>query len=218
MLAQEGDRWTVTLMAHFVEAAPMDLEGLTAFAAALASPDIHDVIRRADPLDEAVTARFPASVRKRYERLLRFPERYVVMGDGLCSFNPIYGQGMSVAALEAVALGDTVAESAQEVGRRFFRRASVIVDTPWTTAVENDLRMPEAEGPRHPIVAVINRYMSHLHRAAHHDPVLARRCMDVANLMAPPSAVFHPRILWRVVRGGVRRRRAACQSPEFTFG
>ena len=111
---------------------------------------------------------------------------------------------MSVAALEAVTLGDTVADGAQDVGRRFFRAAARIVDTPWTIAVGNDLRMPETVGPRHPMTALINGYMAQLRRAAQRDPVLARTFMGVASLMAPPSAVLHPRIAWRVLRDRVR--------------
>lgn len=207
MVAQEGDRWTVTLIAHFVPPAPADLAGFLAFARTLPSPDIHDVISRAEPLGGAVTSRFPASIRRRYERLTRFPEGYVVIGDGICSFNPIYGQGMSVAALEALALGDIVAAGTHAVGRRFFRRAAPIIDTPWTTAVGSDLRMPETVGPRSRVGALVNAYVARLHVAAHTDAALALTFMRVANLLAPPSDLLKPATAWRVLRALQRQGR-----------
>ncbi|MFN7982140.1 MAG: hypothetical protein U0Q11_09800 [Vicinamibacterales bacterium] len=200
MLAQESNRWTVTLIAHFVEPAGSALESFRAFTRHLAVPDIHDVVSVAEPLGDAVGARFPASVRRRYERLTRWPEGFVVTGDAVCSFNPIYGQGMSVSALEAMALGDVLSSSRGDVGRRFFQRAARIVDGPWTTAVGNDLRMPEAGGPRSAISRVINAYVARLHRAAHTDGELSQRFMRVANLLDEPPALFAPRVVWRTLR------------------
>jgi 2-polyprenyl-6-methoxyphenol hydroxylase-like FAD-dependent oxidoreductase len=206
MVAQEGDRWTVTLISHFVEPAPLDLNGFVAYATMLPSPDIHAVIRCAEPIGDGVTSRFPASVRRRYERLSRFPEGFLVMGDAICSFNPIYGQGMSVAALEALALAEVVAHGTRGLGPRFFKKAAPIVDTPWMTAVGNDLRMPETVGPRSVGVTLINGYMARLHRVAHTDAALAVTFMRVANLLAPPADVLKPSSAWRVLRGTLRRR------------
>jgi 2-polyprenyl-6-methoxyphenol hydroxylase-like FAD-dependent oxidoreductase len=212
MIAQEGGLWTVTLIAHFVEPAGADLERFRAFAALLPSPDIHDVVRTAEPAGDAVTARFPASVRRRYERLTRFPEGFVVAGDAICSFNPIYGQGMSVSALEALALGEVLASGDTAIGRRFFKKAARVVDGPWTTAVGNDLRMPETIGPRTAIGNAINAYIARLQRAAHTDPALAVAFMRVANLLDHPAALFSPRTVFRVLGGGTASARASVPS------
>lgn len=211
MVAQEGHRWTVTLIAHFVEPAGGDLDSFRAFTRQLASMDIHDVVSRAEPLDDAISARFPASVRRRYETLTKWPEGLLVTGDAICSFNPIYGQGMSVSALEAVALGDVLAAGHERIGTRFFTRAARIVDGPWTTAVGNDLRMPEAVGPRSTIGKIINAYVARLHRAAHTDEELSRRFMRVANLLDAPPALFAPSAVWRTLRPG--RREASAVVP-----
>ncbi|HYL38231.1 MAG TPA: FAD-dependent monooxygenase [Bryobacteraceae bacterium] len=209
MLAQEGNRWTLTLIGHFGQAAPPELEGFIEYARTLPAPYIYDVIRDAEPLGEPATARFPASARRRYEKLRQFPEGYLVFGDAISSFNPIYGQGMSVAALEAVELDRTLAEGENNLARRFFRRAAKVVDIPWAVAVGNDLRMKETIGPRNAGVKVINWYLSKLHNAAHHDPVPALAFHRVGNLLAPPPSVLHPRVAWRVLLGNLRPRLAA---------
>jgi 2-polyprenyl-6-methoxyphenol hydroxylase-like FAD-dependent oxidoreductase len=205
MLAQEGDRWTVTLIGHFGQAAPTELDGFIEYARTLPAPYIYDVLRDAEPLGEAMTARFPASQRRRYERLNRFPEGFLVFGDAISSFNPIYGQGMSVAALEAELLAAEVARGDDDLARRFFRRAAALVDIPWSISVGNDLRMPETIGPRNAGVQFINWYMSKLHRAAHSDQQVAMAFFRVANLLAPPPSVMAPRVVWRVVKRNLFR-------------
>lgn len=213
MLAQEGDRWTVTLIAHFGNYAPVDLPGFIDFARTLPAPYIHEVIRDAEPLGRPAAARFPASVRHRYEKLRRFPAGYLVFGDAISSFNPIYGQGMSVAALQAVELAGALAEGPDDLARRFFARAAQVVDIPWSIAAGNDLRMPEAAGPRTAAVRLINWYMAKLHKAAHHDPVPALAFHKVANLLAPPPSVMAPRVALRVLLGNLIGRRKSA-TPE----
>jgi hypothetical protein len=128
-----------------------------------------------------------------------------VFGDAICSFNPIYGQGMSVAALEAVELDRTLAEGNGDLARTFFRRAGKVVDIPWSIAVGNDLRIPEATGPRTADLRFINWYISKLHKAGHSDPVATLAFLKVTNLLAAPRSVMHPRVaarvLWRNLRG-----------------
>ena len=115
---------------------------------------------------------------------------------------------MSAAALEAVTLDECLAERAPDFSRRFFSRASKVVDIPWSIAVGNDLRMPETTGPRNPGVNFINWYMSKLLKAAHRDSELSMAFHNVANLLAPPPSVMHPRLVLRVLRGSLRSRTA----------
>jgi 2-polyprenyl-6-methoxyphenol hydroxylase-like FAD-dependent oxidoreductase len=204
MLAQEGGRWVVTLISHFGPAGPAELDGYIEFAKTLPAPYIYEVVRRAEPIGEASITRFPASVRRRYERLDRFPNGYLVMGDALSSFNPIYGQGMSVAALESMELQAALREGTENLASRFFRRVSKVVDIPWSIAAGNDLRIPDAAGRRTFAVNAINAYVARLHKAAHYDPVVALAFHKVGHLFVPPSSILAPRIALRVLWENLR--------------
>jgi 2-polyprenyl-6-methoxyphenol hydroxylase-like FAD-dependent oxidoreductase len=205
MLAQEGDRWIVTLAGYLGDGPPIDSDGYTAFAATLPSQDIHAVIRTAEPLDDPRPTRYPSSVRHRYEHLRRMPERFVVFGDAICTFNPIYGQGMTVAAAEALVLRDCLRRGTQQLGRRFARRAAKIVDIPWDIVVGGDLRFPDVEGRRSLKVRAINGYLERVHLAAASDPAVGRAFLAVANLTSRPERLLAPDIAARVIRGTRRR-------------
>jgi len=163
------------------------------------------VIRDSEPIGEAYTARFQASVRLRYENLDRFPEGFLVFGDAICSFNPTFGQGMSTASLEAIELEDCLKAGLDGLAPRFFKRAARVVDIPWSVSVGADLGLPCTIGPRNPGVRVFNWYMSKLHKASHHDPVATLAFHRVANLLAPPPSILHPRVIWRVFKANLRR-------------
>lgn len=200
MAAIEGDRWIVGLTGYFGDYPPTDDEGFRAFAASLPIPEITAVVAGAEPLGAAVPYRFPASQRWRYERLTRFPEGLLVVGDAICSFNPVYGQGMSVAALEASALGACLEEGTDRLAQRFFARAARIISTPWSIAVGGDLLFPQVKGPRGPMVRFLNWYLGHLQRAARRDAEVAVAFQRVANLVAEPASLLRPRIAWLVLR------------------
>jgi 2-polyprenyl-6-methoxyphenol hydroxylase-like FAD-dependent oxidoreductase len=203
MLAQDGERWVVTLGGYFGEHTPADDQGFLASARRLPAPHIYDVIKDAEPLGEPVPYKFPANLRRHYEKLARFPGGYLVLGDALCSFNPIYGQGMTVAALEAAALGKCLANGSSQLAQRFFAEASKIIDISWSAAVGNDLSYPEVEGPRTPLVRFLNWYISKLHIAAHNDAQVSIAFLKVINMVAPPPTMLQPHIVWRVIKGNL---------------
>jgi 2-polyprenyl-6-methoxyphenol hydroxylase-like FAD-dependent oxidoreductase len=205
MLAMEGDRWLVTLWAYRGQRPPTDPDGFTAFAATLPAADVFEVISDAEPLGEVLPARYPASVRRRYEQLDRFPDGYLVTGDAVCGFNPVYGQGMSVAALEALALRECLRDGPAGLARRFFAKAARIVDIPWGIAVTSDLRFPWIHGARSARVRLVNAYLARFHLAAERDLVLGRAFLRVVNLIDRPEGLLRPAIAARVVRGNLRR-------------
>jgi 2-polyprenyl-6-methoxyphenol hydroxylase-like FAD-dependent oxidoreductase len=205
LLSQEDNRWILTVAAYLGEQIPLDQGGLREYVRGMATPALYDVIKDAQPVGEPVPHKIPSNLRRRYEGLKRFPAGYLVMGDALASFNPIYAQGMSVAALEARALDECLAQGEGKLAARFFKQAGKIIDIPWSTAVGNDLRFPEIEGPRSAMTKFINWYVGKLHHAAHHDAEVSVAFLKVVNLLAPPPSIMHPRIMWRVWRGNRRR-------------
>ncbi|MEV8096953.1 FAD-dependent monooxygenase [Kitasatospora sp. NPDC085879] len=209
-LSGEGDRWLVTLFGMNGDVPPVDPAGYHRFAARLPVPDLHRLLERLEPLTEPRLMRSPVSVRRRYERLDRFPEGYLVVADALCQFNPTYGQGMTVAACEAAALRECLAEASGEpLARRFFRRAAAITDVAWDMSVGGDLRFPFVAGRRSPRVRLLNRYVARVHRAAEADAAVGRAFLAVANLEEPPQRLLAPAVLARVVRPARPVRAAA---------
>ena len=180
------------------------------------APDVFETIRDAEPLGDVLPARYPASVRRRYERLRRFPDGYLVTGDAVCAFNPVYGQGMSVAALEALALRECLRASPTGLARRFFAKAAHIVDIPWGIAVGADLRFPSVQGPRTAKVRLVNAYLARFHVAAATDPVLGRAFLRVVNLMDRPEGLLRPTIVMRVLRSNLRRAATRPRRPRPT--
>lgn len=203
--AQEDGRISVALSGMLGEEPPTGDEDMAEYAGTLAAPQIAEILRSAVPLDAPVKMRFPASLRRRYERLRRFPEGYLVVADALCSFNPIYGQGMTVAALEALLLRRLIAQGTDGLARRFFRGAAKLIDTPWSISVGTDLRFPEVEGRRTAAVRLTNAYVNRLHAAATTDPVLGAAFLRVLNLIDPPARLLSPAIVLRVLRGSLGR-------------
>ena len=197
----EGDRWMVTLAGILGDHPPTDPVGFLDFARSLRFPDIYQAVRDAEPLDDPVAFRFPASVRHRYEKLDRFPGGLLVMGDAVASFNPIYGQGMSVAALEALALRRHLEHGTAQRPRNWFRELARVVDVPWDIAAGGDLVFPGVQGRRTAKVRLVNAYLAQLHAVAAHDADLAGAFLRVAGLVAPPGSLLRPGVAARVLRG-----------------
>ena len=172
----------------------------------MTAPEIHQVVTTAEPLSDFQTYRFPASQRRRYEKLARFPQGLLAFGDAICSFNPVYGQGMTVAAQEAAALDECLRSGLDNLAQRFFKAAAAVADVPWDIAVGNDLRHPAVQGPRPAFVRFINWYIGKLHMAAQHDAKLSNAFLSVANLVAPPPVLLKPSVAWRVLRGNLANR------------
>jgi 2-polyprenyl-6-methoxyphenol hydroxylase-like FAD-dependent oxidoreductase len=201
-----GNRIELSVTGLVGDHPPNDPEGFGEFVRSLPVPYIYECVRDAEPLDDPVTFRYPASVRRHYEKLTRFPEGFLVMGDAVCSFNPTYGQGMTVAALEALALRDHLRDRSEPVARRFFQEISKVIDAPWDISAGGDLAFPGVEGRRTLKIRLINAYLGRFQRAAVHDPALTEAFMRVAGLIDPPPALMSPRNLIRVLRHGGKKK------------
>jgi 2-polyprenyl-6-methoxyphenol hydroxylase-like FAD-dependent oxidoreductase len=206
MAAVEGHRYILTLVARNGEPAPLDPAAFEEFAAALPFPDIAEAIRDGEPLDSPVPFKFPASVRHRYERLRRLPAGLLVTGDAVCSFNPVYGQGMTVAALEAEVLGRLLSAGGAPQPQRWFAEIAKVVNGPWDGATGADLADPLVPGKRTAKVRLINAYLTRLHAAASTDASLARALIRVLSMTDRPEGLLRPDRMARVL---LRRRPAS---------
>lgn len=201
MFPVEGPRWLVSLGGRNGDYPGKDEASYLASARSLPAPDIYQLISRAEPLSEIVAHKFPSSQRRHYEKMSRFPEGLLALGDALCCFNPTYGQGMTAAALQARELDQLLQERIQLEGLfpAFFQRAAKVIDIPWQLAVGQDFLFPGTIGDKPRGTEFINRYMTRVHRVTHDDAVVGAAFLRVMNLLAPPPSLFHPRILWRVL-------------------
>ncbi|WP_214107127.1 FAD-dependent oxidoreductase [Acrocarpospora catenulata] len=212
----EGERWLVTLTGMGDDTPSADPEEFTAFAADLAKPDIYHLIRRLEPLGPPKRMRIPASVRRRYERLRSLPDGYLAFADALCQFNPVYAQGVTVAAAEAMELRHCLAQGRDKLAPRFFKAASKVIDAAWDMSVTGDLAYPGVVGQRTGRIRFINGYLDWVHAAAETDSVVGNAFLSVANLMTPPQFLFSPPILGRVLRRRIGRGTGA--RPVATAG
>ena len=202
VLPQPGGRWVCTLGGYLGEAAPTDLDGFRAFAATLPSAHLADALAGLTPIGEARTFKYHASTWRRYDRMRRFPEGFLVFGDAVCSFNPIFGQGMTVAAREALALRRCLQRhGTTRLAKRFFAAAAREIAIPWEIAASSDLRLAGVRGNRTAKVRMTNRYLPHYFRAAQADDALGLAFLNVVNLLARPESLLTPGRLLRVVRG-----------------
>jgi 2-polyprenyl-6-methoxyphenol hydroxylase-like FAD-dependent oxidoreductase len=182
---------------------PRDDDGFLEFTKSLDASEIYETVKGSVPLGDAVTFHVPASVRRRYDKLTRFPDGLLVIGDGVCAFNPVYGQGMTVAAMEAVALAEHL-DHGPVRPIQFFKELKPIVDVPWDISAGGDLAFPGVEGKRTAKVRMGNRYISRLHSAAQRDGRFTKAFFRVAGLVDPPQALMRPSLMfgiWRTLRG-----------------
>jgi hypothetical protein len=215
----EKDRWILTLAGILNDHPPTDVDGFLDFARSLRFPDIFEAVRNAEPLDDPTGFRFPASVRHRYELLDRLPNGFLALGDAVCSFNPIYGQGMSVAALEALTLRRHLERGIEPQSRRWFRDLAHVVSVPWDMSAGGDLLFAGVPGHRTLKIRLLGGYLPRLHAAASNDVHVATAFIRVAGLVAPPQSLFAPRITLRVLRRWRARRRppaSTSRSPNPT--
>ncbi|WP_226009994.1 FAD-dependent oxidoreductase [Halomicrobium salinisoli] len=202
MFPIEGDRWVATLFGMHGDHPPADPDGLCEFAATLPITELERLLDEQPWNSDGVAQYpFPSNRRRRFERLDRFPDGLLVVGDAVASFNPIYGQGMSVAALEALVLHHALADGDRDdLPLRFFDRAEPVVDVPWSIAVGGDFAFPQTEGPKPRGTDFFNRYLDRLVRKAHTNGDLRDALIRVFMMERPPSSLLRPGVAWQVVR------------------
>lgn len=209
MLGYEDNIWMVAAGTMAGVEPPRDHAGILAYAAELAPAHAAEALRAAEPIGDVAHHRVPSNRWRRYDKMRRLPEGLLVVGDAVCSFNPIYGQGMTVAGIEATVLRDCLRRGSSGLTRRFTRRAAKTIRVAWQTAVGADLALPEVPGPRPLKMRISNACLEPVSTATETDPVVAAQFMRITAMIDPPSRLLRPSILLRVLRA--QRRRAGSQ-------
>jgi 2-polyprenyl-6-methoxyphenol hydroxylase-like FAD-dependent oxidoreductase len=200
LLGYENDTWMFSVVGMAGLEPPCELGEMLAFADGMAPAHVLAAIGAGEPLGGVCRFHYPESRWRRYDKMRRFPDGLVVLGDAICSFNPVYGQGMTVAALQAQALGHCLRQGPDDLARRYFRAAAKPIGVAWQFAVGGDLRLPEVEGHRRLAVRLSNRYVDRLQTVAETDIEVAEQFVRVVGLLDPPETLLHPRMLLRAAR------------------
>jgi 2-polyprenyl-6-methoxyphenol hydroxylase-like FAD-dependent oxidoreductase len=203
MLPCEGNRWIVSLLGMHGDKPPGEWGDFLAYAKSLRTRTVYDVIFNAERVGEIHRYALPESVHRHFERLERFPDGLLPLGDSMCRFNPIFGQGMSVGALEAVTLHKLLSENSHEDNALnalvpvYFAAASDLIQTPWSTAIL-DFVYPETTGVRPPDLENSFEFVAALFRLAARDPDVHRLFTEVQQLLKPNSVFQDPDFAERV--------------------
>src|SRR5215831_12033798 len=204
MFPLEHDRWILTLVGRHGEKPPSDRAGFLAYAQRLRTPTIYDAIKKAEQLGEIVRFGFPASFWRHFERLAEFPGGLLPFGDSICRFNPVYGQGMSVAAQEARLLHELLKRHAAEpdplsgLAPAFFAESALLIETPWALAATPDLAHPKTVGRRPEDLQQNLDFTEALFRLAAEDAAVHKLLFEVLHLLKPQSVLSDPDLVERV--------------------
>jgi len=197
----DGDRWHVTLAGVGGDHPPTDEVGFLDFARSLRTPVLYDAILGATPLTSIAGYRRTENRLCRFDELPEWPDGLLVAGDAVCSFNPIYGQGMTVAAEGALVLRRWLSDGG--TARAFQGDLASAVRTPWLLATGADFRYPttEGRGGRRPGTKLIHAYLERLDATARHDEAVAHQYIRVLQMLAPPKVLLGPEVVARTLRG-----------------
>jgi 2-polyprenyl-6-methoxyphenol hydroxylase-like FAD-dependent oxidoreductase len=203
----ENDTWVFTVVGIAGHEPPSDIAAMCEFVEDYAPAHMLAAVRAAEPVGEPTRHRQPSSQWRRYDKMRRFPEGLLVIGDAICSFNPIYGQGMTVAALEALVLRDCLSCGTRDLARRFFRAAAVPIRQAWELSANPDLSLPEIDGTPPLATRLLNVYVDRVLTAAEYDTAAFNRFFRVTALVDPATRLLRPGMIWRAARANHRRRR-----------
>ncbi|MGO9156295.1 FAD-dependent oxidoreductase [Mycobacterium sp.] len=214
----EDDTWMFTVFGVAGHEPLPDLAAMCEFVEDYAPAHMLAAVRAAEPIGEPTRHRQPSNQWRRYDMMRRFPEGLLVIGDAICSFNPIYGQGMTVAALEALALRDCLSRGTRDLARRFFRAAAAPIRQAWELSANPDLSLPEIDGTPPLLTRVLNVYVDRVLTAAEYDTAALDQFFRVTSLVDPATRLLRPGIIWRAARANHRRRRNGIDQRDGVAG
>lgn len=214
-LPVEGDRWLVGAVGFGDARPPRDVPGFEAFLTTLRDPAIADLVRRCEAVSDVAVHRQTANQRLRYERVRGWPDGLLVLGDALCSFDPIYGQGITVAALEALLLRAALADPGRSKVTAGLQRAfASVTRLPWAIATGEDVRYPSSGREPSAGQRLLRTWTTEVTRLASHGDARALGTLTgVYHLMVAPGRLFHPLLVASAVSYRLRAQRPAAPRP-----
>jgi 2-polyprenyl-6-methoxyphenol hydroxylase-like FAD-dependent oxidoreductase len=221
MFPVENGQWVVTMLGACSDYPPTDEDGFLDFARSLRSPLLYETISDARPTTPIWGHRHTANQRRHYERLASMPAGLVALGDSLCAFNPIYGQGMTVAAMQATAMGELcrrrvrIPSDAARVSPSVQRVMARIAGRGWLISASEDRRYPVTGGAG-PATRLLHRYMDRVMLATTVDEKVAHTFLRVLNMLDKPFTLQRPDVMVRVIRGARRARRNSAPNQQPT--
>lgn len=196
----EHDQWHVTLAGVGRDYPPTDEPGFLDFARSMRSTVLYEAIRDAQPISTISAYRRTENQLRHFDDLPRWPGGFVVVGDAACCFNPVYGQGMTVAAVEALVLQGWLKDGAP--AHEFPQRLAKAIANPWLLATGEDFRYPTTEGGRpNAVTRLMHGYLDRVVATSTTDPVVAGAFNKVVQMVARPTLLFHPEVVVRTLRG-----------------
>ena len=212
MMPIEGNRWIVTMLGGGRDYPPTDDAGFLEFAQSLRSSALYDVIVAAEPTSPVWGFRHTSNRRRRYERLPDMPGRLLALGDSLCTFNPLYGQGMTIAALQAETLSARLRRHLRDpadlpaLTRPLQKAVAKCTAGAWLVATGSDLRYPITAGAKATVATrLLHRHLDLVFAAATCDPSVNAALLRVLNMIDAPQALFRPGTVARALLGSRRR-------------
>jgi 2-polyprenyl-6-methoxyphenol hydroxylase-like FAD-dependent oxidoreductase len=202
----EGDRCIVTLVSFGSDNLPRNEVEFLDFARSLESPIIYNAIINAQPLSSIFAYRAQGNRLRHYERLSKYINSFVVLGDAVCTFNPVYGQGMTVAALEAITLQKCLQKQCQNdtllnLSKVFQQKLAKVNQSAWALSTSQDYRYPCVKGkPPGYEVKLFNWYIDKIVKLTTYDSEVRLRFFEVMHMLKAPSVLFKPSIILKVLR------------------
>ncbi|MGG3623036.1 glutamate synthase [Bacillus gobiensis] len=198
----EENRFSVTYSGYAKAQAPKTNEEFISYAKKLPVPDVLQFLEGAEPLSEIKIHRVPYQVRRRFDLVKNIPDGFLIIGDAHCRFDPLFGQGMSVAAMQALELKSSLLQTKKAdkgFSQSLHKKISKIIDVPWEMATTEALRHPEVKGARTFLQPYKQWYSKRVYELSASEPEIYIRLVRVMNLIRSPLHLFHPKVLFPIL-------------------
>lgn len=213
IISVEDNKWLVGLYSIGKDLPSTKPDEFLEFARNLAHPKVYDIIKNAKPISQIYGYRIKGSRLVHYENLDSWPKNYIVIGDAVCTFNPFYGQGMTVAALGAQVLDKCLKIYFNEIGdeknfAKFFQKELFKTNShPWILATGEDLRWPTTKGKKpRLLIRLVQKYVDSVFLTTPHSKLATKYFQEMIHMIRSPSFLFHPVIFVKVLWKSIFRR------------